>query len=249
MALKDVLLDELRDLYSAENQLIKALPKMAKGAKSPELKSLFTTHLEETKGQAERLKQIFQTLGEKPTGEHCKGMEGVIAEGAEALEKEEEGASFDSGIIGAALRTEHYEIAGYTAAIAMAETLGHSDIVDMLTQTLDQELAAAEKIQAVGKPILQEAVGEPESEEEEDEEAEEESEEDEEEAEEAEEEDEEDDEDEEEGDEDEDEDEDDEALPARKAAKKSPAKKAAAKKSAAHKTAAKKSTAKKSSGR
>ncbi len=100
MALKSVLLDELRDMYSAENQLVKALPKLAKGAKNPKLKQLFAAHLAETKGQVERLKQVFVLLEEKPTGQHCNGMEGVIEEGKEALEKDEEGASFDSGIIG-----------------------------------------------------------------------------------------------------------------------------------------------------
>src|ERR1700729_2178091 len=100
MALKDVSIDELRDMYSAENQLVKALPKLAKGAKSNDLKALFTEHLEETKAHVERLKQVFEILGEKPTGEHCNGMEGVIKEGGEALERDEEGASFDSGILG-----------------------------------------------------------------------------------------------------------------------------------------------------
>jgi ferritin-like metal-binding protein YciE len=122
MALTDVLIGELRDMYSAENQLVKALPKLAKGARNSELKSLFSDHLEETKGQVERLKSVFTILDAEPTGEHCEGMDGVIEEGANALEKNEEGASFDSGIIGAALRTEHYEIAGYTATIAMANT-------------------------------------------------------------------------------------------------------------------------------
>jgi ferritin-like metal-binding protein YciE len=84
-------------MYSAENQLVKALPKLAKGAKSPKLKQLFTAHLQETKGQVERLKKVFAALGEKPTGQHCNGMEGVIEEGKDALEKDEEGASFDSG--------------------------------------------------------------------------------------------------------------------------------------------------------
>ena len=162
MALSEVLLDELRDMYSAENQLVKALPKLAKGAKNKELKSLFTTHLEETKGQVERLKQVFTILGEKPTGEHCNGMEGVIEEGADALEKDEEGASFDSGIIGAALRTEHYEIAGYTATISMAKTLRLSDVASLLTQNLNEEKAAAKKILVAAKPILKEAAKEPE---------------------------------------------------------------------------------------
>src|SRR5580658_11262071 len=154
MALSEVLLDELRDMYSAENQLVVALPKLAKGAKSNHLKGLFSAHLEETKGQVERLKQVFEILEEKPTGEHCNGMEGVIEEGADALEKDEEGASFDSGIVGAALRTEHYEIAGYVAAIAMADTLGLKDVSVLLGKNLNEEKQAAEKILAAAKPIL-----------------------------------------------------------------------------------------------
>ena len=161
MALTDVLVDELRDMYSAENQLVKALPKLAKGAKNPKLKSLFALHLEETKGQVERLKQVFSLLDEKPTGEHCNGMEGVIEEGADALEKDEEGASFDSGVIGAALRTEHYEIAGYTATIAMATTLGLNDVVELLTENLNEEETAAKKILDVAQSILEQAAGEP----------------------------------------------------------------------------------------
>jgi ferritin-like metal-binding protein YciE len=164
MALSEVLLDELRDMYSAENQLVKALPKLAEGANSKELKSLFTTHLEETKGQVERLKKVFEILEEKPTGEHCNGMEGVIEEGSDALKKDEEGASFDSGLIGAALRTEHYEIAGYTATIEMAKVLELQEVVDLLTENLDEEEAAAEKILAAGQSILQESANEPEHE-------------------------------------------------------------------------------------
>jgi ferritin-like metal-binding protein YciE len=160
MALSEVLLDELRDMYSAENQLVVALPKLARGANNKELQALFTTHLEETKGQVERLKKVFAILGEKPTGEHCNGMEGVIEEGADALEKEEEGASFDSGIIGAALRTEHYEIAGYTATIAMAKTLDMQDVAELLKE----EMTAASKILAAAQPILKEAATEPEQE-------------------------------------------------------------------------------------
>jgi ferritin-like metal-binding protein YciE len=162
MALKDVLLDELRDMYSAENQLVKALPKLANGAVDPTLKRLFTTHLEETKGQVDRLKDVFSRMDEKPTGEHCNGMEGVIEEGADALEKDEEGASFDSGLIGAALRTEHYEIAGYQATIAMAKTLGMPDVVSLLTENLNEELSAAEKITAAAQPILKQSAEEPE---------------------------------------------------------------------------------------
>jgi ferritin-like metal-binding protein YciE len=163
MALRTVLIDELRDLYSAENQLVKALPKLAKGANNPKLKQLFAAHLEETKGHVERLKQVFATLDEKPTGQHCNGMEGVIEEGKEALEKDEEGASFDAGIIGAALRTEHYEIAGYEAAIAMATTLKMAKAVRLLNANLKEELAAAKKVTAAGIGILKQSADEPEA--------------------------------------------------------------------------------------
>ncbi len=228
MALKDVLIDELKDLYSAENQLLKALPKMAKGAKSSELKTLFTAHLAETKGQVERLKQVFSELGEKPTGKHCKGMEGVIEEGSEALEEDKDDASYDSGIIGAALRTEHYEIAGYTAAIAMAGVLGMTGIEDLLRESLGEEEAAAEKILSASHEIFQQAEGEPEEDEDDDPEEEEESGEDEKEAQDSE--------------------DGDQQGPSRKgskSAKKGAAKKAGAKQPPAKKTAAKKVPAKK----
>jgi ferritin-like metal-binding protein YciE len=163
MPLKDVLLDELRDIYSAENQLVKALPKLAKGAKDAKLKELFTKHLEETKGQVERLKEVFGHLEEKPTGEHCDGMEGIVEEGKSALEKDEEGASFDCGLIGAALRTEHYEIAAYQATISMAKTLGMQDVIDLLTENLNEELAAAAKVTEAAQPILLQSSREPET--------------------------------------------------------------------------------------
>ena len=162
MPLKDVLVEELRDMYSAENQLVKALPKLAKGANNAKLKELFTAHLEQTKSQVERLKEVFEHLDEKPTGERCAGMEGIIEEGKSALDKDEEGASFDVGLIGAALRTEHYEIAAYQAAIAMAKTLGMQDVIDLLAQNLDEEMAAAAKITEAAKPILRESSEEPE---------------------------------------------------------------------------------------
>jgi ferritin-like metal-binding protein YciE len=163
MPLRDVLIDELRDMYSAENQLVKALPKLAKGANNAKLKELFTAHLEETKGQVERLKEVFEHLEEKPTGEHCDGMEGIVEEGKSALEKDEEGASFDCGLIGAALRTEHYEIAAYQATISMAKTLGMQDVIDLLTENLNEEQAAAAKITEAAKPILLESSEEPEA--------------------------------------------------------------------------------------
>jgi ferritin-like metal-binding protein YciE len=110
------------------------------------------------------LKEVFKILGEKPTGEHCNGMEGVVEEGTDALEKDEDGASFDSGIIGAALRTEHYEIAGYTATIAMAKTLGMRDVSSLLTENLKEELSTAKQIMTIASSILKEAASEPDQE-------------------------------------------------------------------------------------
>lgn len=158
MALMDVLLDEMRDLYSAENQLVKALPKMAKGASDPSVKSLLKNHLEETKGQVGRLREAFGILGKKPTGQHCNGMEGLIEEGQDALEKDEEGANKDLGICGASSRVEHYEIAGYTTAIGLAKALGLKDVVGLLNETLQEEIATAKAIAAGTKPLLREAL-------------------------------------------------------------------------------------------
>jgi ferritin-like metal-binding protein YciE len=174
MSLESVLVEELKDLYNAESQLVKALPKMAKGASSPELKNLITEHLQETKGQVDRLKQIFEQLGKRPSGKLCKGMEGLIEEGKEQLESDEEGAVKDVGIAGAALRVEHYEIAGYTAAIAIAKTLGQDEIVELLTETLNEEEEAGRKVLEQAQPLLEEASSEGEDEEVDDDEEEEE---------------------------------------------------------------------------
>lgn len=160
MSLQSVLTEELRDLYSAENQLVKALPKMAKGSSNPELKNLFTEHLEQTKGHVERLKQVFAQLGKKPAGKLCVGMEGLVKEGQEQLESNEEGATKDVGITSAALRVEHYEIAGYTAAIGIAKALGKRDIVALLTETLNEEKEAGKKVLAQSKPLISEAASE-----------------------------------------------------------------------------------------
>lgn len=160
MSLREVLIDELRDLYSAENQQLKAMPKVAKNTESDELKQIFTQHLEETKGQVERLKQVFESLGKKPTGKHCSGMEGAIDEVKEALEEDEEGAIFDAGLIGATARVEHYEIAGYSVAILIASTLGETEIAGLLKQTLAEEQAAAKQVLAISKSILKQALTE-----------------------------------------------------------------------------------------
>jgi ferritin-like metal-binding protein YciE len=148
MGLHDVMLDELRDLYSAENQLVKALPKLAKAAQDEELQQSFSEHLEETTGQVERLKEVFSLLEEKPTGKHCKGMEGLIEEGKEAIDEEEEGEAYDIGLIGAAARVEHYEIAGYTAVIAMLKGLGLEEAAEPLVETLNEENEALEKLES-----------------------------------------------------------------------------------------------------
>jgi ferritin-like metal-binding protein YciE len=148
MGLREVMLEELRDLYSAENQLVKALPKLAKAAADDELQQAFSEHLQETKGQVERLRQVFSLLHEKPTGKHCNGMEGLIEEGQEAIDEEEEGEAYDIGLIGAAARVEHYEIAGYTAVIAMLKGLGLEDAAGHLEETLNEENLALEKLES-----------------------------------------------------------------------------------------------------
>ena len=157
MSLREVMIDELKDLYSAENQLVKQLPKTAKAINSPELKSIFLNHLDETKTQVERLKRVFEILGKKPTGKHCSGMEGAIDEVKEALEEDEEGAIYDAGIIGGAARVEHYEIAGYSCVIASAKQLGETEIVGLLTQSLSEELAASKAVMGAAKMILKQA--------------------------------------------------------------------------------------------
>ncbi len=137
--LKKLYVEELRDVYNAENQLLKALPKMAKGASSEELKEAFETHLEQTKGHVERLEEIFEALGEKATGKTCKAMQGLIEEGSEMLQEEGEESVIDAGLIGAAQRVEHYEIAAYGTLRGFAELLGEEDAVELLQQTLEEE--------------------------------------------------------------------------------------------------------------
>jgi ferritin-like metal-binding protein YciE len=148
MGLHDVMLDELRDLYSAENQLVKALPKLAKAAQDEELQQSFSEHLEETTGQVERLKEVFSLLEEKPTGKHRKGMEGLIEEAKEAIDEKEEGEAYDIGLIAAAARVEHYEIAGYTAVIGMLKGLGLEEEAEPLVETLSEENQALEKLES-----------------------------------------------------------------------------------------------------
>jgi ferritin-like metal-binding protein YciE len=145
-SLADLLLHELKDLYSAENQLVKALPKMAKAATNAELKAGFEEHLEETKGHVERLDQVAEKLNAKLTGHKCKAMEGLVTEGAELIHEDANDSVRDAGLIGAAQRVEHYEIAGYGTTIALAKHLGHDDIVEILEETLAEEKATDEKL-------------------------------------------------------------------------------------------------------
>lgn len=144
--LGDLLAHEIKDLYSAEKQLAKALPKMAKAASTDELRQAFETHLEETEEHVNRLEQAFEKLELPARGHKCKAMEGLLAEGQEILEMEMEDSFRDAALIAAAQRVEHYEIAGYGCARTFAELLGHSDIAKLLQETLDEEKATDEKL-------------------------------------------------------------------------------------------------------
>ena len=150
--LQELLVDELKDLYSAENQIIKALPKMIKACESPELKRAFERHLEETRRQVDRLDQIGEELEIKMTGKKCKGMEGLIAEGKEHLEELDE-ENIDAGLIGDAQKIEHYEIAAYGTARTHAELLGLRRVAKLLQQTLDEEGATDKKLTALAESV------------------------------------------------------------------------------------------------
>src|SRR5438105_15908874 len=140
--LQELYLDELRDLYSAESQLLKALPKMAKAASSDELKQAFEEHLEQTKGHVNRLEQIFDELDESPKGKTCHGMKGLIEEGSEILDEEGDPSVIDAGIIVAAQKVEHYEIASYGSVRTFARLLGEKKADELLQATLDEESEA-----------------------------------------------------------------------------------------------------------
>ena len=155
--IKDLLEAEIKDLFSAEKQLTHAIPKMAKGSNNSELASAFEAHLKETESQIARLEKAAKSLDTTPAGKKCKGMEGVIDEGAEALEEEGNENVLDLGIIAAGSRVEHYEMAGYTSAISLAKQLGNSDVVSLLSESLKEEQAADEKLRKIGQQILQQA--------------------------------------------------------------------------------------------
>src|SRR6201988_5134073 len=151
--LKELYINELKDLYSAENQLLKALPKMAKAASSDELREGFEEHLEQTRGHVQRLEQIFKSLGENPKGKKCVGMEGLVREGSEIMDEDFEGALMDAALIGAAQRVEHYEIAAYGTASEFAKLLGESEHVTLLEETLQEEKETDEKLTNLAKEI------------------------------------------------------------------------------------------------
>lgn len=157
-SLQKLYVEQLKDLYNAENQLVKALPKMAKAAKSEALREGFEQHLQQTKGHVQRLEQIFAAMDENPKGRKCAGMQGLVQEGEEVIEENSDGDALDAGLIAAAQRVEHYEIAGYGCVRTFAELLGESEAVDFLQQTLDEEKETDEKLTEIGKEVNTEAM-------------------------------------------------------------------------------------------
>jgi len=152
-SLRELYIDELRDLYSAENQLIKALPKMAKASTNDQLREAFGEHLEQTKGHVSRLEQIFEQLDEKASGKKCVGIEGLIKEGAETMDEDYTEEIMDAAIIGAAQRVEHYEVAAYGTVRSLAELLGENDQVSLLEQTLEEEKQADKKLTQISEEV------------------------------------------------------------------------------------------------
>jgi ferritin-like metal-binding protein YciE len=157
-SLKELLVDELKDLHSAETQLTKALPKMSKAASNPALKQGFADHLEQTKGHLDRLVQALDILGEKPGGKTCKAMKGLVEEGSEAIEEDAPPAIKDANLIGAAQRVEHYEMAAYGTSRSFAESLGESEVVGLLTATYEEEVATDKKLTTVSKTVNKSAL-------------------------------------------------------------------------------------------
>lgn len=148
---------EIKDLYSAETQLVKALPKMAKAASSPELRAGFETHLKETKVHIDRLEEVAKFLDVSPKGKSCKAMKGLIEEGSEVIEEDGEAAIKDLALIVAARKVEHYEIAGYGSARTLAEVLGYDDAVELLQATLDEEGVTDKKLTKLSLQLIPEA--------------------------------------------------------------------------------------------
>ena len=152
--LKQLYMEELRDLHSAENQLLKALPKMAKGASSEELKLAFKNHLDQTKVHVERLEEIFERLDETPKGKTCQAMKGLVEEGSEILGEDGEESVLDAGIIAAAQKVEHYEIASYGTVRTFAQLLGEDEAAELLQETLDEEGEADKLLTQLAQEIV-----------------------------------------------------------------------------------------------
>jgi len=165
--LEELLIAELKDLYSAEKQIVRALPKLVKGAASPELKQAFTEHLEVTREQVSRLEQVFEQAGQKPKAKPCKGMEGLLTEGSEHLEEEDAGVLRDLALIAACQRVEHYEVAAYGSARTMAEKLAMGEAVQLLQQTLNEEEEADKKLTQVAEVLYGQVMSEAQDEEDE----------------------------------------------------------------------------------
>ncbi len=155
---KDLFIDELKDIYSAEKQAIRAYPKLAKAVTSPELKEALQTHLEETKGQVARLERVFEILGKRGTGKTCAAMKGLVEEGQEILEEIEGGPVRDVALIASAQRMEHYEIAAYGTVATLAKAMGETEIAQLLGQTLDEEKNADKKLTGVSKSVNKQAL-------------------------------------------------------------------------------------------
>jgi ferritin-like metal-binding protein YciE len=149
-----VFVEELKDIYSAETQITKALPKLAKAATDPELKKGFMLHLEQTKEHAERIKQICESLNEKPTGKKCAATAGLVEEGQEAIAEEATPEAKDVMLISAARRVEHYEISAYTSAISLAQSLGLGSVVKTLSNTLREEEETDAKLAKASEPAI-----------------------------------------------------------------------------------------------
>ena len=161
----DLMIAELKDLYSAETQLVKALPKMVEGSTTASLRTAFENHLEQTHEHVARLEQIFEMLGTSPKGKKCKGMEGLLAEGSEMLEEDGDDMVRDAGIIASAQRVEHYEIAAYGSTLAFATAMGHAEIAELLESTLAEEKAADALLSSIGEDEVNSAAPGMESEE------------------------------------------------------------------------------------
>jgi ferritin-like metal-binding protein YciE len=157
-SLQELYVEQLRDLYSAENQLVKALPKMAKAAQSEALRRGFEQHLAQTKGHVDRLEQIFSAMDESPKARKCAGMEGLVEEGEEVIREQSGSDALDSGLIASAQRVEHYEIAGYGTVRTFAELLGDDEAVNLLQQTLDEEKETDEKLTELAKQVNAQAM-------------------------------------------------------------------------------------------